>query len=281
MLTVKKRFSVFLILILILVLCGCSVDANKNPDLHNETRAQQIVTTTEKDVVTWEKSAVELIQTYYVKTSNYTQNDGIFFYLLDINSDGAPEIFQGPIGGTGKPTIFSFFYWNGIEYVEGRIDAGDNDSDRVYIPEAYLNKETNEFEFWDNVMPEDVRKDTHKIYWYATSGKFCLENGVLKYSEIYDYHDQTSILMNSFSYSEDEVNLAFNILVQKKNEFYNKRQKVDSVNEAYKSYLLTGTDFIHEGSTLENYQSIVTRYEAERVVENYKNGTKIDFRKMI
>ena len=64
--------------------------------------------------VDWESKAVDTIFNYASKSTTFLSNDGFFFYLVDVNCDGVPEIFEGAAGGTsGDIYISSFYYWDG------------------------------------------------------------------------------------------------------------------------------------------------------------------------
>ena len=89
--------------------------------------------------------------------------------------------------------------------------------------------------------------------------------------EVYSYKDETDVLHNTGGFEEGKNTAAYDSLIQKRDVFYSKYERVDSEKRIYNDYLFVGTDYMHN-STLENYQGIVTLSEAKKIVSNYQNN---------
>lgn len=216
-----------------------------------------------ENAVDWESKAIDTIYNYVDDSTTFLSNDGFFFYLVDLNCDGVPEIFEGAAGGTsGDIYISSFYYWDGNDYSEGKIDT---EFEQVYYFLPYKSSENSDIVFWDYVIPEDYYNDRSFDYGrYSHSHRISLDNGRLYYSETIDRSETTDVLVDPDQYSLEfqcGSNESFSFYAK---DFAQKYKKAEDVNNVV--YIYWG--LVHLDDTL--YNKLITREEAERIVEGYK-----------
>lgn len=215
----------------------------------------------------WEASAQELIYNYYRYNSQMAYNDGFFFYLVDVDSDGVPEIYEGAWGGTGRFTISDFFYYSNGMYTKGVIDT---DNSCIYDISPYVNKSTSTIEFWESVLPDDLSKDTMGLYNYEKCNRISLQNGTIRYAESLDRSAYTNVLSDPYTYSYNQINSAFDSLKAEKDKFNSEHEYAGTIKYTYKSF--DSTYFINEGDSLQTYHKIVPESAAEKIVSDYVNN---------
>ncbi len=206
----------------------------------------------------WKAAAADAIYNYIDINPDTYVNEIYNTYLIDIDNDDIPEIFQG-IGTDHAASSNVFLYWNGSRYVPGDMSNVDN---CIYIPYPYINNETSETEFWTQALPTELsRSMDFYIYRYGICNRISLENGALSYSETLDRTQYTDVLSGGGGTSEEEE-AAFQKLMEEKDDFY---KKYTPIND----YTFVFFDSLYfEASS----SSSDRKADAKEIVENYCNN---------
>lgn len=216
----------------------------------------------------WKAAAEDAIYNYYDINPDMNYNDVFSFFLIDIDNDSIPEIFQCVEGGTAQITFQDFLYWNGSKFVLGDMSNVNN---CIWRPYPYKNNETSETEFWIQALPTNLQKviDYERIYMYGTSYRIQLENGALSYSETVDRTQYTDVRSSSGA-SEEEKAAASQKLMEEKDDFYKKYTPIDDYIYNYAGF--SSMYFINEGRSSSSYRKTVSKADAKEIVEDYCNN---------
>ena len=232
------------------------------------SKRDKIVASSSQAKKDWKSSAVDMIYNYYTYNKGLPYNDRFFFYLIDVNNDNVPEIFEGASGGTARFMISEFYYWNGKEYRKGSFNIEDS---VIYDITPYRNKNTSKIEFWESVLPDDLSVNDSKISLYKESKRISLNNGVITYDKILDRQEYINVLHFKSEYSDEEIDEAFEGLMEEKRDFDNQYEYAEDVKYSYKSF--RAANFFNGGLNEESYHETVTSAEAKKIVENYINNS--------
>lgn len=228
--------------------------------------------------VNWEREAVKAIYNYYEINPDMFFNDGFHFYLIDINNDNIPEIFQGGYGGTGGFSISDFLYWDGNSFVLGKIDTSNYPTifsgDRcLHNFKPYKNNLTSEIVFWQRVLlPEFENTNWAKAdYFYGSCDRIVLNNGVISITDSLDRTKYTNILCNSALHSEDEVERAISALKKELADFDSRYTFCSDFK--YTSASFGSAELINNGANIESYHKTVSEETAKQIVSDYCNNS--------
>ncbi len=221
----------------------------------------------------WRSAAVDLLCNYKNSTPSFACDDGFFFYLIDVTSDGVPEVFQGSVSELGSYfKISSFYYWNGSSYSLGTINEGDDI--HCFLP--FESTVDGAMVFWDHAIPDDYKYHMNNVEYYKISSRIVLDNGQLHCAEKIDRTACVDAILNAEAPEEERPDDESTTEEQFTNvdpsfsgykvAFDAKYVKVSDFNRAYYGY------WGDVNSDEELYDELITREEAKRVVESYLNN---------
>ena len=248
---------------------GKTSDNKKTTKKAKTTKAS---TTKKNTSVDWTSAAEDAIYNYISYDDKMAYDNKLFFFLMDVDGDSVPEIFEGKSGGTATFTVSTFMYWDGAKYSPGTIDTPDG---YLYNITPYKNKSTSATEIWEHALPTDITDFTNfiatgELYLFQNTNRIKLENGVISIDKTIDNSD----IIDAFDFENSIGSMAKNILDKVKEAISNFYDLYEVDNNAKYSYeTFDASEFINNGFTADGYHKIVSQSDAKRLVSNYKTNS--------
>lgn len=243
-----------------------------NKKTTKKTKTTKASTTKKNTSVDWTSAAEDAIYNYISYDDKMAYDNKLFFFLMDVDGDSVPEIFEGKSGGSATFTVATFMYWDGAKYSPGTIDTPDG---CLYNITPYKNKSTSKTEIWEHALPTDIKDFTNfiatgELYLFQNTNRIKLENGVISIDKTIDNSD----IIDAFDFENSIGSMAKNVLNKVKEAISNFYDQYEVDNNAKYSYeTFDASEFMNNGFTADGYHKIVSQSDAKRIVSNYKTNS--------